>query len=323
MPTDYLKLALDSIPGKAELTAAADGLAARKRELSTPPVAFGSIHALADEVVRAIRSGDPVPDDLGRRAFDAENITAMWGAEKRVLDLASLTLESDQANWLRDGSSAALTRLREHLQPLLDRAREALSGLGGTTSAEEAIDAGPDMATAWSTFTFLAKEYRSLRQAQRQLMLNAVGGSGGMGSFVELDGSKPFGLNNAPLEDLLNRVGEIRNYAEMNPDWVVRRIIQARSRDNAWVEPLAFDFEGDPVTHLRALLADQGAEIWLPSLKEATDAYSEAYRIGKEYQLQAEADDPRRFPMSEMSEGQLNDRLANYRAAHSMNQTQH
>lgn len=306
MTTDYYSAALQSIPDLAEIDAALDNVRTRRAALRTPAAPFGARQALAREVIDAARTGQPFPSDLARRAYDIDNAAELFTAECHLVDHAARLLDDEREATIRNGIDHALRALREPLEALLDEGRAALPVLRGISTAQHAIDAGPDAAAAWSNFGKLADRYQQLRHAQRQLVLNATGGAGGHDSWVEIDS----GISGAPsvtVEELLERVGEIRNYGELNPDWLQIRREQGGPRR-------AFEFT-DRRAHLSQLLTTRDADIWLPTLDEARRAYEATYRAAGDYE-RLKAEQGGRAPMRPADPSDLDVRLATARRAH-------
>lgn len=269
--TDFYADAVAAIPGVIELERTAEQLREAHAALTVPESAFAVTQALARDVVAAVGAGEPLPEDFGRRAFDASRAVDVYAAENSLLEFAVQIADDERNAALRTGTDHGLRHLAGRLHELLDEARATLTGLGGVRSADAAIEAGPEESASWASIGRLASDYAGIRAAQRQLTVIAAGGTGRQASDSWLRIPARDGIpspRSVTVDDVLARVGEIANLAEVEPDWAVR----ARERGPARMA-LLFD---DPRGRLLELLSTPGARIWLPTVDEACAAYADA-----------------------------------------------
>ncbi|MFE9296304.1 hypothetical protein [Streptomyces niveus] len=254
-----LAAVLDSIPEFRALEAAETALQKHVAVLRAPggraPV------DLAGEAVAALIAGKPIPEDLGRRAWEEKQRIEFTRAELEIVVGLDDRLRGLKEGALRKGANGAFPILRTMLDDLVTEARPMASLLLGINDAQAAIDAGPDTVKAWSGFNDLASRYRELRSAQYVLTRASAGdtidiGVGVAGGGVSLSGIFPVW-------------SEIANVTELWPEYTPKRWDDATS-----VPPWPTDAPGKPfqIKHDRAwflwVLTTPGVRLWLPTAEE-------------------------------------------------------
>lgn len=272
------QIALDAIPGYRDADAALNRI--KKRNPITRPAA--NTDQLLEEALTAARAGHDLPEDLGRRAADANRAHEFAVAEERIIRavLTQLTHYRDEA--LRRGVDHALTALNEPLHQVLNDAQSLAPTLAGVTSASDAIKTGPEAASNWARLTQLADRHRGIRTAQIRLMNAAHPEEGG------IDVSRY--LPDEPQRMISTRqvmlvASWFSNLDELWPHWkpVGRGLSDTAAADFAassappWPHvsgnPLGL-IADDPETVLWCATSE--ADCWIPTIGEAIRTYLDA-----------------------------------------------
>lgn len=257
-----LAAAFEAVPGYLQADAALDAAKARTRELRTPTTVPHD--DLRDEVLKALVSGQPIPADLGRRAWEAQQDQAFREAELRLVLGLEPTLKNRRDIALRAGAGKALAVLRPFLDELLERGRPMARALVGVRDAQSAIDRGPEAVDAWSSFTSIVEQYRHIREAQRHLTYAAVGGTEGVlpGTQIVIGGVFPVW-------------SEIANVTEVWPEWdpsALNGRVQRAPWPSTWPDqPFSIRWDRDWVMWL---LTTPGVRLWIPTVDELREAHA-------------------------------------------------
>jgi hypothetical protein len=285
---DPYELAKDAIPGFRKVEAAHDAVQQRLAELRAPkqqPAAD-----LVGEACAAAMAGEPVPDDLGRRAWEAQKAQEFAQAEMQVLIGAETRLRSKRAVVLDNGAAEGLPVLRAALDELLAEAYPAAEALRGVRDAQTAIDRGPKAVDAWQGFDAYVSRYARIRKAQDALTQAAMGESVTIEHrYVEFHG-------------VFNVWAEIANVTEVWPEWM-----PARADGDTLTPPWPVLYVQRPfeVRHDREwllwALSTPGVKLWLPGVDELKKAYTEQLqdaraRAGKAPKPKSRSGEPRRVP---------------------------
>jgi hypothetical protein len=272
---DYYTEALATIPDINQLDQAIKRLTDRVNELGKVPhdrILAGRRKLIA-EVQAVAASGGDWPQDLAQRAYENVRLVEMEEAEKVVTESALANIKGQRDTAILAGSPAAIRYLVAPLQELLTAARQAVRDLNGAREAQDVLDAGGKAVEAWAQLQSYGDEYAAIRRAQRQLAVNARGGEGDRKPTVELGDLSFNGLKRVHLDEVLERGGEMRNYNQVNPGWVEQ--VRANGEvTKAFRRP-------DNRQHLIDLL-DSPADIWMPTLRQATEAYVEQRKAVQE-----------------------------------------
>ncbi|GAB2818739.1 hypothetical protein [Lentzea nigeriaca] len=266
---DYLSEALATIPGITELDKAIDRLVDRVRHLAIAPHdgVIAGRNALTAEIKALATSGDPWPRDLAERAYNATRLVEMQQAEKAITESALEQLKGERDSAIMTGSAKALSYLVAPLEELIEGARQSLPWLKGARTAQDVLDGGQSPMEAWARLGEYGEQYAALRRAQRQLCVNICGGEQNRKPSVELGDLSMPQLRRVHLDEILERGGEIDDYNRINPDWM------DEVRSNGEVSR-AFTW---PDSRERlVMLLDSGLKIWMPTLRQATEAYVNA-----------------------------------------------
>lgn len=268
---DYLNEALATIPGIADLDRTIDRLAERVRTFNKVPadLILTGRRALVAEIQAIAASDDEWPEDIARRSYDILKIVEMQQAEKTLTESALTIATSNRDEAIRNGSAKAVGYLVAPLRDLLEDAREALVELKGARTAQDVLDAGGSTVDAWNRLGDYGNTYAAIRETQRQLCVNALGGERGTKPSVELGDLAFLGHQRVHLEEVLERGGEVRNYNDFNPGWL--KSVRTEGEVHK-----AFQ-RADNRQHLVELL-DSAADIWMPTLRQATEAWVEQRR---------------------------------------------
>jgi hypothetical protein len=169
-----------------------------------PAPAPGQVsRALAEQVADMIRRGEPLPDDLGAQAINAQRAAELHQAEGDILRGVVTRLETDLDTIRRAQAPDALDYLRGRLADILDQARALLPHLGDVRDKAAAFDASPEAQTAWRKLTDLTEQYTAVREAQMTITIVAAPGSGikgGIGAGMTYNAARKTGL--AEMEGL-------------------------------------------------------------------------------------------------------------------------
>ncbi|MCC3653219.1 hypothetical protein LIX60_17470 [Streptomyces sp. S07_1.15] len=256
-----IDIAYDAIPEYRAIQAADDALRQRVTALrnggGAPPV------DLVADVVDAVTAGKPVPGDLGRRAWEAQQTTEFVKAELLILQGAEKRLKNQREMAVRAGADNGLRALRPLLDELIDTARPMAAALRGVHDAQTAIDRGPDAVTAWSNFNQLVDRYARIRGAQYKLTRDAAGEN------IAIDGKYlDFG-------SVFSLWSEIANVTQLWPEWTPRR--GGAPVRPPW--PVANPAKPFRVRHDREwfmwVLNTPQVQLWVPTLGELRKAYAD------------------------------------------------
>jgi len=256
-----IEIALDAIPAYRKVQTAEAAVKERVDELHKPTA--GTPDFLA-EVLDTLDAGQPLPNDLGRRAWEAQQTGQIRQAEQQLLINAEQRLLAQRREALHAGANDALIALRSVLDELLDEARPAAAALRDVQDAQTAIDKGPEAVSAWRDFRKYVDRYASIREAQAALTRAATA-----------DGeSISIGHQHLVIADFMKVRSEIANIAEVwprqdgpgngqpaRPPWPVlhpQRPWEVR-HDREW---------------LMWLLNSAEVRIWLPTLSELMASYT-------------------------------------------------
>jgi len=245
--TSLLARAWAAVPGWTDLGAAIDKVRHRRRTNTTPnPDALR--RELLIDLTEQVAQGAALPDDLGRRLWEADHASEIVRAEDHFLRMLEENLKAERDQVERRGVDAALAVLRTELEQLLDEARAVDRALGHVTGADQAVAAGGRAPKAWHRLTQLVASHNELRVAQHAVV--RVGFDGDIGR----------------AKGFVDRVGALRNIADLDPP---RRPEEAHLPP-AWPE-------NDPPAYLR-WLAGPEAQPWVPSMAELVEANAELTR---------------------------------------------
>ncbi|MFJ8191104.1 hypothetical protein ACIQ8D_15225 [Streptomyces sp. NPDC096094] len=273
---DPLDIARDAIPGFRAVQTADRTVQQRLAELRAAPTVQPV--NLGTEAFEAVTTGKPIPEDLGRRAVEAQRADEYRTAELQILMGVEKRLQNHGDNTLRDGADHGLRALRPVLDELLDQARPMAAALNGVHDAQGAIDRGPDAVAAWSGFAAIVTRYAGIRSAQRKLSQYVIGESVGT----------PFG--SVGFRGIFDVWSEIENLTEVWPEWAPgqkgERIVRP-----PW--PVEYPHKPFEVQHDREwvlwLLSDPKVRLWVPTVGELTDAYVAQRRDAGEQEGKAPA----------------------------------
>ncbi|MFI0533557.1 hypothetical protein ACH3XX_26385 [Streptomyces scabiei] len=285
---DPLDIARDAIPGFRAVQAADASVQQRLAELrSASVVQSGNLGA---ETFEAVTAGKPIPDDIGRRAVEAQRADEYRTTELQILMGVEKRLQNHGENTLRDGADHGLRALRPLLAELLDQARPMAAALRGVHDAQVAIDRGPKAIAAWSGFAAIVNRYAAIRGAQRKLCEYVIGESVGT----------TFG--SVGFRGIFNVWSEIENVTEVWPEWTPAQKGERIVRP-PW--PVEYPHKPFEVQHDREwllwLLSHPKVRLWVPTVGELTDAY--VSQRGNALQRESEAPkqrvtgEPRRRPV--------------------------
>ncbi|MEU3045097.1 hypothetical protein ABZ705_00980 [Streptomyces sp. NPDC006984] len=249
-----LDVARAAIPGFLDVQAADTALRARITELdaTTAPA------DLVTEAFTALTTGQPLPDGIGRRAWEAEQTTEFRSAELAILNGVQRRLNNHGENLVKKGADHGLRALRPFLDDLVNEARPMVAALRGVHSAQNAIDRGPDTIAAWSSIADIVTRYATIRRAQHTITRVACG----------QDIKTSFG--HLGFNQVFRVWSEIENVTEVWPDWAPGERSEA---------PWPVVYRGRPfeVNHDREwvmwLLSNPTVRLWVPTVGELTQAY--------------------------------------------------
>lgn len=270
---DYYAEALATIPDISRLDQSVQRLADRVQTFDRAPAdrVLSGRRALIEEIKAVAASSDEWPEDIAQRAYDALKLVEMRQAEKTLTETALEVVKGERDQIIRQGSAKAVGHLADPLQELLEAARQALGELDGGRTAQDVLDAGGPAVDAWNRLGTYGDDYAAIRRAQRTLCVNACGGEDGYKptiTFKDWGIEDPTGirLGTMHLDEVLERGGEVSNYTELNPSWYddLRANGETVKAFTSW---------SDNRQHLIDLL-DSSAAIWMPSLKQAGEAYA-------------------------------------------------
>ncbi|MFF9687293.1 hypothetical protein [Streptomyces sp. NPDC014623] len=282
-----LEVARDAIPGFRAVQAADTILQERITELrsstSRTPVDLGA------ETFEAITSGKPIPDHVGRRAWEAQQADVFRDNELQVLLGVAKRLQNHGENTARAGADHGLRALRPVLDELLDQARPMAAALCNVHDAQTAIDRGPDAVAAWSGFADVISRYNAIRSAQHTITRMAIG----------QDVATKTG--HIGFNTVFNVWSEIQNVTEVWPEWTPTPHGEHPIRP-PW--PASSPNRPFHVQHDREwlmwLLTNPTVRPWVPTIGELKKAYEdqreEAAKRDGEAPKTRTTGEPRRIP---------------------------
>lgn len=270
--------AFDLLLGFAEHTAADQRI---KDEITrNRAVEFDAPITSADFAVAAL-SGDEFPNDP--HFHNEQILSARLNAAARgeLLKNAAKDLQRRKMEIIRDHSAAALAYVATELTALVEQVRSVNTMLGHIRTAEEVLDAGPEVHTAWRERAELISRYSEIRDAQRSLTIPGLGDG---------DNFK------------IATVGYVRNSLEQTDFWLSRRQDAASDRPandrlegvrnfNDWlgkggVAPFKHSTSAIPQTDTHGNPTDQWdylvwlatkAEPWVPTPAQVLAAFDAAH----------------------------------------------
>ncbi|MFC8347862.1 hypothetical protein [Streptomyces sp. NPDC057280] len=256
---DPLDITREAIPGFRAVQAADAALQQRLKELRSgsgaQPVDLGA------DAFAALISGKPVPDDLGRRAWEAQQAGEFRAAELQILTGIERRLQNHGENTVKAGADEGLRALRPVLDELLDQARPMVAALHGVHDAQGAIDRGPDAVAAWSGMAAIVTRYKAIRDAQKTVARMAIG---------ESLGTK---FGSVGFASVFNVWSEIENVAELWPEWTPGGDSTVRP---PW--PVVYQQRPFEVRHDREwvmwLLSTPQVRLWVPTIGELKKAWT-------------------------------------------------
>ncbi|QKW07335.1 hypothetical protein HUT18_14000 [Streptomyces sp. NA04227] len=255
---DPVDAAVDTIPGFRAVEAADAKLQQRIKQLRNP-AALPQPDFVA-EALTALDADEPLPADLGRRAWEAQQAAKFYEAELQVLLGVENRLKQKREMAFNAGADGALPMLRAALDELLAEARPAAESLRGVHDAQSAIDRGPEAIAAWQGFDAYVTRYKRIRDGQYALTLGAAGGREIHVRGRDVSFSAVFGL-----------WSEVANVTEVWPEWVPG----GEGIRPPWPVPnpnRPFDVRHDR-EWLLWVLRTPGVELWLPQLDELRKAW--------------------------------------------------
>ncbi|MFI1470626.1 hypothetical protein [Streptomyces wuyuanensis] len=284
---DPLDIARDAIPGFRDVQTADAAVQQRLAELRGAAATPADLGA---ETFAAVTAGGPVPGDLGRRAWEAQQADEFRTAELQILMGVEKRLQNHGENTLRAGADEGLHALRPVLDELLDRARPMAAALRGVNDAQGAIDRGPDAVAAWSGIAGVVSRYAAIRNAQRTLSKFVIGDSVGTR------------YGSIGFRGIFNVWSEIENVTEIWPEWTPARSDGQTARP-PW--PVLYTHKPFEVQHDREwllwLLSSPRVRLWVPTVDELTAAYvrqrDDAQQREDETPKQRSTGEPRRRPV--------------------------
>ncbi|MFE2812626.1 hypothetical protein ACFXGG_19595 [Streptomyces nigra] len=253
-------VALDAVPGFRAVQEAETVLRQRMTELRTgaslPRV------DLCAEAFGALIAGKPLPDDLGRRAWEVTQAHEFREDELQILVGVEKRLTNHGENTLKAGADHGLRALRPVLDELLDQARPMVAALRGVHDAQGAIDRGPDAVAAWSGMTAVVSRYAAIRTAQHKITRITMG----------QDVTTKYG--SVGFNAVFRVWSEIENVTEVWPEWTP---VQNGERSVRPPWPARYPNRPFEVQHDREwvmwLLSNPKVRLWVPTIGELTEAY--------------------------------------------------
>jgi hypothetical protein len=262
-------IARDAIPGYRQAAAALAAVQSR-RPAHLPGDGSG---ALVAEVVRAATAGEPVPDDIGRRAFEQTNAAQYAEAERSILARATEQLRQRLVDAHRAGADAGIRALQPHLADLLEKVRAGAADLGSIRDDESAVAAGPAGFTAWHDLGPLADRYLALRGTWGELL--RIQWSENVEFSQDERITMGTSMSGVQPGEILSVAGEFSNLGEVWPGWMDHR--QGLHADpHPWPGEVR---AGHAITYPRDraylvwLATDPTVKPWLPTSTEARTAY--------------------------------------------------
>ncbi|MFI2714852.1 hypothetical protein ACH5AI_00710 [Streptomyces collinus] len=253
-------IALDAIPGFRAIQDAENVLQQRTTALRTG-ASVPQVDLVA-EAFEALLAGKPLPEDLGRRAWEVTQAHEFREDEMNILAGVEKRLTNHGENTLRAGADHGLRALRPVLDELLGRARPMVEALRGVHDAQGAIDRGPDAVAAWSGFGAIVSRYAAIRSAQHKITRITMG----------QDVGTRFG--SVGFNSVFRVWSEIENVAEVWPEW-----LSAQNGERAVRPPWPVRYPNRPfeVQHDREwvmwLLSNPKVRLWVPTIGELTEAW--------------------------------------------------
>lgn len=255
-----LEIAHAAIPGYNDAQRALAALSAHRKAAGAAQTA--PVPDLRAEVIGALLAGDPVPADLGARAYETQLSAASDRAAADVLYGVESTLKNRAAAAVRSGADDGLRALKPLLASVVERARALAPRVARAPSAEAAVVADPATLAAYQQFGGCLSEYQAIRAAQRAVT----------GRSDECIGVTPIG-------ELLRVSGEISNLDQVHPDWRPDTNSQ-RLTEPPWPDYTPSDLLR--VQHTRAyllwLVSHPVAEPWVPTRSELAANFEEQGR---------------------------------------------
>lgn len=247
--TDPYEIALDSLPGLRTIQTANETVQKRLAALRSVTVAPDTVDG---EVFAALTAGQPLPDDVGRRAWEAQQDEAHRETEIKLLMRMETRLGHQLQNVLRTGVDDAVHALRPVLDELIEHAQPLIKELRDVHNAQTAIDRG--VVPAWSEFKEIVTRYAAIREAQLKICRYAVADTS---VFV-----KSFPV-----------WSEIENVTEVWPQW--HPSIDPAKSPAPWPvvhKSMPFDQVRYDRQWVMWLLTHPTARIWIPTVDELQDA---------------------------------------------------
>ncbi|WP_432159005.1 hypothetical protein [Streptomyces sp. bgisy153] len=144
-----------------------------RRRLREHPAGVGPDRARDDVINAAVASfqtDGKWPANIAKDAAKAHTAALEWEAERLARVRARDAMELLAYDTRQALASDALEHLGTRLDEVLSDARKAAQTLGDVRSADDAIKAGGDVVTAWSTVQRLVTDLANIRAAQWALL---------------------------------------------------------------------------------------------------------------------------------------------------------